>query len=73
VVDNVLPYRSLGDPYETFFNTALNIIGPVAFQTNSTIQSQKIVRKLAQAAAFSDNRNLDRHDMFDGPPHVPIK
>jgi len=73
VVDNVLPYRSLGDPYETFFNNALNIIGPAGFQTNSTIQSQKIVRKLAQAATFSDNRNLDRHDMFDEPPHVPIK
>jgi len=73
VVDNVLPYRSLGDPYETFFNTALNIIGPVAFQTNSTIQSQKIVRKLANAEAISDNRNLDRHDMFDGPPLKPNK
>jgi hypothetical protein len=73
VVDNVLPYRSLGDPYETFFNNALNIIGPVAYQANSTIQSQKIVRKLAHAEAISDNRNLDKHDMFDRPPQVPIK
>ena len=73
VVDNVLPYKSLGDPYETFFNTALNIIGPVAFQTNSIIPSQKVVRKLIQSEAISDNRNLDRHDMFDAPPAVPIK
>ena len=73
VVDNVLPYRSLGDPYETFFNNALNIIGPVAYRANSTIQSQKIVRKLANAEAISDNRNLDSHDMFDGPPRMPIK
>lgn len=72
VVDNILPYKSLGDPYETYFNNALNIIGPIAYQANSTIQSQKIVRKLVQAEAISDNRNLDRHDMFDGSPLKPI-
>jgi hypothetical protein len=73
VVDNVLPYKLLGDPYETLFNSALNVIGAVAYQSNSTHPSQKIIRNLAQAAAISDNRNLDRHDMFDHPPHTRTK
>jgi len=71
VVDNVLPYKLLGDPSETLLNAALNVIGAVAFKANSTIQNSKITRKLAQPEAISDNRNLDRHDMFDHPHKHP--
>ena len=73
VVDNVLPYKALGDVNETFLNNALNIIGAGGYQSNSIVQNQKVVRKLIQSTTISDNRNLDRHDMFDGPPHLPIK
>ena len=68
VIDNVLPYRLLGDPSETLLNAALNVIGAVAYKSNSTLQSSKMTRKFAQPEAFSDNRNLDRHDMFEKPP-----
>ncbi len=71
VVDNVLPYKLLGDPTETLLNAALNVIGPVAYKANSTLQNSKITRKLIQPEALSDNRNLDRHDMFDRPHKQP--
>ena len=67
VNDNVLPYKLLGDPSETLLNAALNIIGPVAYKSNATLQSLKTTRKLAQPQAFSDNKNLDRQDMFEQP------
>lgn len=73
VIDNALPYKALGDPYETVLYVALNVMGSVAYQSNSTTQSQKMIGKLAQAEAISDNRNLDRHDMFEHPPHMPKK
>ena len=67
VNDNVLPYKLLGDPSETVLKAALNIIGPVAYKSNATLQSLKTTRKLAQPQAFSDNKNLDRQDMFEQP------
>jgi len=67
VNDNVLPYKLLGDPSETLLKAALNIIGPVAYKSNATLQSLKTTRKLAQPKAFSDNKNLDRQDMFEQP------
>ena len=70
VVDNVMPYKLLGDPEETLLNATLNVIGPVAYKSNSTLRNSKNTRKLAQPFAISDNPNLDRHDMFDFPsPH----
>jgi C-terminal processing protease CtpA/Prc len=65
--DNVLPYRALGNPSETYLNKALSIMGYVGYQPNSTERTQKYTRTLASKESFSDNKWLDRKDMWIDP------
>lgn len=67
LADNVLPYRTLGNPYETYFNKALNIISGVAYQASSTETIKKYTRTLASKESFSDNKWLDRKEMWMDP------
>jgi len=67
LADNVLPYRTLGNPYETYFNKALNIISGVAYQASSTEAIKKYTRTLASKESFSDNKWLDRKEMWIDP------
>jgi C-terminal processing protease CtpA/Prc len=65
--DSVLPYKALGNPGETYFNVALSIIGGAAYQPNSTERTQKYTRTLASKESFSDNKWLDRKEMWIDP------
>jgi len=67
LADNVLPYKTLGNPAETYFSKALSIIGTVAYQPSSTERIQKYTRTLASKESFSDNKWLDRKDMWMDP------
>lgn len=67
LADNVLPYKALGNPAETYFNKALSIIGGVAYKTSSTEAIKKYPRTLASKEAFSDNKWLDRKEMWMDP------
>ncbi len=67
IADNVLPYKTLGNPYETYLNKALNIIGGVAYQASSTETIKKFTRTLASKESFSDNKWLDRKEMWMDP------
>jgi C-terminal processing protease CtpA/Prc len=67
LADNVLPYKALGNPNETYFNQALSIIGGVSYQANSTISTKKYTGTLASKEAFSDNKWLDRKEMWMDP------
>ena len=68
IADDVLPYKLLGDPNETYLNKALNIIGSVAYKSNTigSITPVSRANKL-QAASISDNPIQDKLDMFDKP------
>ena len=65
--DNVLPYKKLGNPTETYLNKALSIMGYVAYQPSSTERSPKYTRTLASKESFSDNKWLDRKEMWMDP------
>jgi len=66
--DDVLPYKLLGDPNETYLNKALNIIGPVAYKANAIGSLRPVSRaNKLQAASLSDNPIQDKFDMFDKP------
>ncbi len=68
IVDDILPYKLLGDPTETYLSKALNIIGPVAFKPNAiegNLPHSKAYK--VQEKAISDNPGLDKFDMFDKP------
>jgi len=65
--DNVLPYKTLGNPGETYLSKALSIMGYVGYQANSTERSPKYTRTLASKESFSDNKWLDRKDMWIDP------
>ncbi len=65
--DSVLPYKALGNPGETYLNKALSIMGYVGYQPNSTERSPKYTRTLASKESFSDNKWLDRKDMWIDP------
>jgi hypothetical protein len=65
--DNVLPYKTLGNPGETYLSKALSIMGYVGYQPNSTERSAKYTRTLASKESFSDNKWLDRKDMWIDP------
>lgn len=65
--DNVLPYKPLGNPYETYFNKALTLISPVAYVPFGITQNLG-KEKLVQAMPLSDNRNIDLKEMW-----IPIK
>ena len=68
LADDVLPYKLLGDPNETYLNKALNIIGPVAYKTNAIGSARPVSRaNKLQAASISDNPIQDKFDMFDKP------
>jgi len=67
LADNVLPYKTLGNPGETYFSKALSIIGTVAYQPSSTERSPKYIRTLASKESFSDNKWLDRKEMWIDP------
>ena len=71
VVDNILPFKLLGDPAETVLNKALNIIGGVAYVANSTIQNLNKHTILVQTEGLSDNKMMDKHDMYQYPPKHP--
>ena len=66
--DDVLPYKLLGDPNETYLNKALNIIGPVAYKANAIGSLRPVSRaNKLQVASLSDNPIQDKFDMFDKP------
>jgi C-terminal processing protease CtpA/Prc len=68
LLDDVLPYKLLGDPNETYFNKALSIINPVAYKANAIGGFTPVSRaNKMQAASISDNPIQDRFDMFDKP------
>lgn len=67
IKDNVLPYKTLGHPGETYFSKALSIMGYVAYQPSSTERSPKYTRTLASKESFSDNKWLDRKEMWMDP------
>ena len=68
LADDVLPYKLLGDPNETYLNKALNIIGPVAYKANAVGGFTAVSRaNKMQAASISDNPIQDKFDMFDKP------
>ena len=67
LLDNVLPYKTLGNPGETYLSKALSIIGTVAYQPSSTERTQKYTRTLASKESFSDNKWLDRKEMWMDP------
>lgn len=67
LADNVLPYKTLGNPNETYFNKALSIIGGVSYKASSTETIKKYSRTLASKESFSDNKWLDRKEMWMDP------
>jgi C-terminal processing protease CtpA/Prc len=67
LADNILPYKTLGNPSETYFSKALSIIGTVSYQPSSTERTQKYIRTLASKESFSDNKWLDRKEMWMDP------
>ena len=68
LLDDVLPYKLLGDPNETYLNKALSIIGPTAYKANAIGNSTPVSRaNKLQAASLSDNPIQDKLDMFDKP------
>lgn len=67
LADDVLPYKLLGDPNETYLNKALNIIGPVAYKSNAIGSTPVSRANKLQAASISDNPIQDKLDMFDKP------
>jgi hypothetical protein len=68
LLDDVLPYKLLGDPNETYFNKALSIIGPVAYKSNAIGSLTPVSRaNKLQGASISDNPIQDKFDMFDKP------
>ncbi len=67
IADNILPYKTLGNPLETYFNKALSIIGGVAYKSSSTEFVQKYTRTLMSKESFSDNKWLDRKEMWMDP------
>ena len=68
LTDDILPYKLLGDPTETYLNKALTIIGPTAFKPNATSGAASLSRanKIANSS-LSDNSIQDKFDMFDKP------
>ena len=68
ITDNVLPYKQLGDPYETVLNKALLFISPVAFQPFGASGITPATKAtLFQNKAVSDNSKMDRQDMWIKP------
>ena len=68
ITDNVLPFKQLGDPYETVFNKALLYISPVAFQPFSPSATTPVFKAtLFQNKSVSDNIKMDRQDMWMKP------
>ena len=68
LADDVLPYKLLGDPNETYLNKALNLISPVAYKANAIGGFTPVSRaNKMQAASISDNPIQDKFDMFDKP------
>lgn len=68
ISDDVLPYKLLGDPSETYLNKALTIIGPSAFKSNALNSTNTIssAHKLPNVS-ISDNPIQDKMNMFDKP------
>ena len=64
ITDNVLPFRDFGDPAETYLSQALNIISPVAYKSNAINLLPKIKSALTQTLSLSDNKNLDKKEMW---------
>ena len=67
LADNELPYKALGNPGETYLKKALSIMGFVANQPSSTERTQKYIRTLASKESISDNKWLDRKEMWIDP------
>ena len=67
LADNVLPYKALGHPDETYLSKALSLMGYVAYQPSSTTRSPRYTRTIASKESFSDNKWLDRKEMWMDP------
>lgn len=67
VSDDALPYKQLGDPYETFLNKALTFISPVAFKAFGLGEPVPVKASMLLNQAVSDNSKMDRKDMWIKP------
>jgi len=68
LTDDILPYKLLGDPTETYLNKALSIIGPSAYKVNAISGFTSVSRaNKVQSNSISDNPIQDKFDMFDKP------
>jgi hypothetical protein len=57
----------LGHPDETYLSKALSLMGYVAYQPSSTTRSPRYTRTIASKESFSDNKWLDRKEMWMDP------
>ncbi len=69
VLDNLLPYKQLGDPAETYLSQALNLISGVAYKSFGLDQIVKLKKAQVQKSAIGDNLNMDKKDMFINQQH----
>ena len=62
--DNVIPFKPLGDPSETYLGKALSIISPVAYKSNAIEWMPTIQQIPVTNIPLGDSRILDRKEMW---------
>ena len=62
--DNVIPFKPLGDPNETYLGKALSIISPVAYKSNAIEWMPTIQQIPVTNIPLGDSRILDRKEMW---------
>ena len=67
LVDNLLPYKPLADPAETYFSKALSIISPVAYKAAGIGAIMKVKKDPISPYSMGDNRKMDQKDMWIVP------
>jgi carboxyl-terminal processing protease len=69
LLDNVMPYKQLGDPAETYLSQALALISGVAYKSAGLDKIVKLKRIQVQNLPIGDNINMDKKDMFIKQQH----
>ena len=69
ISDNALPYKQMGDPAETYFSKALNIISAVAYKNFGLDQQVKTKKSTLQSMPIGDHKTLDQKEMWMPLPH----